>query len=113
MSLPVALLSLALPLMLVPSNLGVWWKLDALNDYSALNLSCVCAALSSLTGAAATERGSRSFAITSIKRQPSFPRPHLLIPFCFVLSPGTETSWSSDLMVGELLQAFFHLAGGL
>lgn len=113
MSVPVALLSVALLLMLVPNNLGVWWKIDALNDYSALNGLCVYAALFSLTGTAKMKGGFRSFAITSIKRQPSFPRPHLLIPFCFVLSPGTETSWRSDLLMGEPLQTFVHLAGAL
>lgn len=113
MSVPVALLSVALPLMLVPTNLDMRWKIDTLNDYSALNLSCVYAALSPLTGTATIKRGFRLFAITSIKRQPSFPHPHLLIPFCLILNPGTETSWRSDLLMGELLQAFFHLAGAL
>ena len=42
MSVPVALLSVALSLMLVPNNLGVRWKVDALNGYGALNLSCLC-----------------------------------------------------------------------
>lgn len=112
MSVPVALLSVALPLMLVPNNLGVQWKTHALNDYHALNLLCVCAALSSLTGTATIKCDFRLFAITSIMRQPSFPRPYLIL-FCFVLSSGTETSWRSGLLMDKLLQAFFHLAGAL
>lgn len=112
MSVPVALLSVALSLMLLPNNLGMHWKIDALNDYGALNLSCVYAALSSPTGTATIKRGFRLFSITFIKRQPSFPCPYL-IPFRFVVSPGTEVSWRSDLLMGLLLQAFFHLAGAL
>lgn len=62
---PVPLLSVALTL-LVPNNLDVWWKIHTRNDYSALNLWCVCSALSSLTRTAIIKCGFRSSAITSV-----------------------------------------------
>jgi len=41
MSVPVALLTAALLMLLALNSLGVLWKIDALKGYSALNLSCV------------------------------------------------------------------------
>lgn len=94
----------------------MWWKIDSLNDSSALNLSCVYAALSSLAGAATIKvaadhsqthhQEAAFFSLSSRLYSSFFPvltsllpsflhlliplSPHLLPPFGFVLSPGTE-----------------------